>query len=109
MNRKNKPGFDDVAGMAASAFEMLGGAQSKARDWMRGQTSRIVDQMDLATREECEELYEMISAARTAQEKLDKRLSVIEAQLGLKKERAPRRTARPVKTVPVKKTVKKRK
>lgn len=89
MNRKSKPGFnpklDDVAGMAATAFEALSGAQGKVKNLIRDGAGRIATQMDLVTREEAEDLFEMISAARTAQEKLDQRLSTIEAHLKLGK------------------------
>lgn len=83
MNRKNKPGFNDFASTAASAFEMMAGAQDKARDWLKGQGSRFVDQMELVTREDWDDLAEMISESRVAQAEIMKRLDAIEAQLGM--------------------------
>ena len=74
----NRRLFDDVAKLATSAAGLVQGAGREAEMLLRQRLDRILDRMDLVTREEFDVVKEMAMQARMENELLAKRLTVLE-------------------------------
>jgi hypothetical protein len=91
--------LDDLAKVANGAVSTLVGIKAELEALMRQQFERLVDRMDLVSREEFDAVKAMAAKGRAEQEKLGQRLAELEARLaggarpsgaGKKKTRAPR-------------------
>ena len=74
----NRRLFDDVSKLAISAAGLVQGAGREAEMLLRQRLERILDRMDLVTREEFDVVKEMAMQARMENELLAKRLTVLE-------------------------------
>ncbi len=74
----NRRLFDDVSKLATSAAGLVQGAGREAEMLLRQRLERILDRMDLVTREEFDVVKEMAMQARMENELLAKRLTVLE-------------------------------
>ena len=74
----NRRLFDDVSKLATSAAGLVQGAGREAEMLFRQRLERILDRMDLVTREEFDVVKEMAMQARMENELLAKRLTVLE-------------------------------
>ena len=74
----NRRLFDDVSKLATSAAGLVQGAGREAEMLLRQRLERILDRMDLVTREEFDVVKEMAMQARLENELLAKRLTVLE-------------------------------
>lgn len=70
--------LDDIARVATGAAGVLQGAGREAEMLMRQRLERVVDQMDLVTRDEFEAVKAMAAAAREENERLAARLDALE-------------------------------
>ncbi len=73
--------LDDLAKVANGAVSTLAGVKSEIEATVRQQLERLLADMDLVPREEFEAIKAVAIAARTEQEKLEKRLADLEAKL----------------------------
>ena len=74
----NRRLFDDVSKLATSAAGLVQGAGREAEMLLRQRLERVLDRMDLVTREEFDVVKEMAKHARMENELLAKRLTVVE-------------------------------
>ena len=74
----NRRLFDDVAKLATSAAGLVQGASREAELLLRQRLERILDRMDLVTREEFDVVKEMASRARSENEFLIERVTSLE-------------------------------
>lgn len=72
--------FDDMAKVANSAAGVASGLREEVEMRVREQMERLLQRMDLVTREEFEVVREMAAQARQEQEALSARLAELEAQ-----------------------------
>lgn len=75
----NNPIFDDLARVASGALNALGGVREEAETRLKELFRRLLDDMDLVTREEFEVVRAMAQKAREENEALAKRLAALEA------------------------------
>ncbi len=75
--------FDDLAKVATSAIGSLQSARDEATSRIRQQFERIVDSMDLVSREEFDVVKAMAQKSRLENDKLAKRVAELEAKLGI--------------------------
>ena len=75
--------FDDLARVATSAIGSLQSARGEAASRIRQQFERIVESMDLVSREEFEAVKAMARKGRLENDKLAKRVAELEARLGV--------------------------
>ncbi len=73
--------FDDLAKMAGGAVSTLVGVRDELKALVRQQAESLIMDMDLVAREEFEAMKAVAIKARTEQEKLEKRVAALEAQL----------------------------
>lgn len=73
--------FDDVARVASSAFNTLGGLREEVELRVRERVERMAAEMDLVTREEFDAVSEMAANARREQENLSAKVAELEAKL----------------------------
>lgn len=73
------PLLDDLARVAASAADAVGGMREEVEARIRDRIEVWARDMDLVTREEFEAVRAMAEEARAAQEALEKRLAALEA------------------------------
>ena len=100
--------FDDLARVANGAVSTLVGVKDEIEAIVRTQLERLLSDMEMVPREEFEAVKEMAANARAQQEKLEKRVSELEAKLSAGPAKKPasaktKATARP-KTGSAKKT-----
>ena len=74
----NRRLFDDVAKIATSAAGVVQGAGREAELLLRQRLERVLDRMDLVTREEFDVVKEMASKARLENEILFERITALE-------------------------------
>ncbi len=79
MQNENKL-FDDLARVAGGALGALTGVRDEVESRVRQQVDAVLARLNLVTREEHEAVLAMVAAAREAQERLEKRLDVLERQ-----------------------------
>lgn len=95
--------LDDLARVASGAMGVASSMRGEVEARIRSQLDRLLDDMDLVTREEFDAVKAMAAKARAEQEDLSCRVAALEAQLaalsgagGAKKsaaKRAPRKVA----------------
>ncbi|HLG87492.1 MAG TPA: accessory factor UbiK family protein [Alphaproteobacteria bacterium] len=73
--------FDDMARVASGAAVALGGIRSRMEGELRDQVERLLQRMNLVTREEHEVVAALAAKARTEQEALARRVAALEAKL----------------------------
>ena len=71
--------LDDLARVAASALGTLQGVRDEVEVRLREQFERILNSMDLVTREEFDAVKAMAVTARRENESLEKRIEALEA------------------------------
>ena len=81
MQTENKI-LDDLARVATGALGALSGVREEVDAQLRQQFEKILDQMDLVTREEFEAVKAMAAKARAEQEALAARVAALEGQRG---------------------------
>ena len=74
--------FDDLARLASGAMGVANEMRREVEGRVRRQVERMLDQMDLVTREEFEVVKAMAAKAREEQEVLAERLAALEARFG---------------------------
>jgi BMFP domain-containing protein YqiC len=84
--------FDDMARVASGAAGALGGFRSRMEGELRDQVERLLNRMNLVTREEHEIALALAQKARAEQEILAERLAQLEAKLGVAPEPAAPKT-----------------
>ncbi len=84
--------LDDLARVAGGAMGALSGVRTEVEEMVRQRLERLLSDMDLVPREDFEAVQAMAEKARLEQEKLEKRVAVLEAALAEKKPSKPRRT-----------------
>ena len=88
----NRRLLDDVSKLATSAAGLVQGAGREAEMLLRQRLERILDRMDLVTREEFDVVKEMAMQARMENELLAKRLTVLEEVIQANNAKKPVRT-----------------
>ena len=73
--------LDDLAKVANGAVSTLVGVKSEIEASVRQQLERLLSEMDLVPREEFDAMKAVAIAARTEQEKQEKRIAALEAQI----------------------------
>lgn len=86
----NRRRLDDIAKIATSAVGILQGAGREAEGLMRIRMERLLDRMDLVTRDEFDAVKAMAAAAREENAALKERIAALEAAA----KPAPRRATR---------------
>lgn len=92
--------LDDLARVAGGALGVAAGVREEVEARLRDQFERVLQRMDLVTREEFEAVRAMAAKARAEQEALAERLAALEAAGNQRKRaKAPGKTAgkRPAK------------
>jgi len=87
----NNPLLDDLAKLAAGALGVAAGMRDEVEALFRERLARVLDNMELVSREEFEAVKAMAAAARSEQEDLARRVAALEAQLGPASARKPAR------------------
>lgn len=77
--------FDDLAKVANSAAGTVAGMKDEVEQMVRGRVETFIGSMNLVTREEFEVARAMAAKARDEQEKLEKRIVELEANLKTQK------------------------
>ena len=73
--------LDDFAKVANGAVSTLVGVKSEIEASVRQQLDRLLSEMDLVPRDEFDAMKAVAIAARTEQEKQEKRIAALEAQI----------------------------
>ena len=73
--------FDDAARVAGGAIGTLAGIKREIDALVRQQLERVIDELDLVSRDEFEAVKEMAAKARAEQETLEARVAVLEQAL----------------------------
>jgi BMFP domain-containing protein YqiC len=82
--------FDDLAKVATGAVGALSGLREQIHTEIRAQINRLIVEMDFVPRADFELVEDMARDARLANQKLEKRIAALEAQLsGAKAKTAP--------------------
>lgn len=82
--------MDDIAKLSTAAAGLMQGAGKEAETLFRQRLERLLDRMDLVTREEFDAVKAMAAKAREENEALAARLAQLEAGDGTRR-RAPKR------------------
>lgn len=83
--------FDDAAKLAGGAIGTLAGVRREIEALARQQLDRLLDGMELVTRDEFEAVKAMAAAARAENERLAARLAALEGGSAAPKTKAGRR------------------
>lgn len=83
--------FDDAAKLAGGAIGTLAGVRREVEALARQQLDRLLDGMDLVTRDEFEAVKAMAAAARAENERLATRLAALEGGSAAPKTKGGRR------------------
>lgn len=81
--------FDDLAKVASGAASAVAGVREELEGLVRQRVERLLADLDLVSRDEFDVAKAMAAKARAEQEKLEARVSALEAALA--EARAPRR------------------
>jgi BMFP domain-containing protein YqiC len=76
--------FDDLARLAGGAAGTVAGIKEEIEALVRQRVERLTADLDLVNREEFEAARDMAAKARAEQERLEKRVAALEAELGAK-------------------------
>lgn len=88
--------FDDIAKVANSAVSTLAGIKGEIEAIVSQRVERFLADRDLVLRDEFEAVKAVAAAARTEQERLERRVAALEAELGRTSKAArAKRTAKP--------------
>jgi len=87
--------LDDMAKVASGAVSAVTGLKGNSENFLRRHVEKLLSDMDLVTREEFDAVKAVASKARAEQEKLEARVTQLEAQLKAPKKAAPRKKAAP--------------
>ena len=82
MTQTNNRILDEVARMMTDAAGVAQGARREVETLMRSQGERVLSGLDLVSRDEFEAVKAMAQKAREENERLEARLSALEARLG---------------------------
>jgi BMFP domain-containing protein YqiC len=93
MQTQNKL-LDDLARVASGALGVAAGMREEVEARLRDQFARVLEHMDLITREEFEAVRAMAVKAREEQEVLEDRVAALERALAAKTKRAAGAKAR---------------
>ncbi|AWM86202.1 accessory factor UbiK family protein [Microvirga sp. 17 mud 1-3] len=74
--------FDELSRLATDAAGAAQGLRREVETVVKSQIERLIQDMDVATREEVEVLREMVRAAREENERLAARIAALEAKHG---------------------------
>lgn len=85
--------LDDLAKLATSAVGVAQGAGREAEELVRQRLERLLDRMELVSRDEFEAVKAMAQAAREENERLAARVAALEKQARPAKPARPRKTA----------------
>ena len=85
--------FDDLARVATNAIGSLQTARDEASNRIKQQFERIVESMDLVSREEFDTVKAMAQKARLENDKLAKRVAELETKLVLTAKSTPKASA----------------
>ncbi|MGH1417317.1 MAG: accessory factor UbiK family protein [Hyphomicrobiaceae bacterium] len=80
MTQTNNPFADQFAKMMTDAAGVADGARKEAENFMRAQCERMLQGMDIVSREEFEAVKAMAEKARVENEALAARISELEAK-----------------------------
>jgi len=80
--------LDDVAKLVTDAAGAAQGLRRDAETVMRSQVERMMRELDIPTREELEAVKEMARLAREHNERLERRLEILERHAGVSSEEA---------------------
>ncbi len=83
MTQTNNRIFDDFAKLMTDAAGAADGMKKEVETMMKGQAERFMQGMDVVKREEFEVVKAMAEKARLENERLEARLKVLEAKLGM--------------------------
>ncbi len=83
--------LDDLAKVAGGAASTLTGVKSEIENLVRQQLQRLLNDVDLVTREEFDAIKAVAVKAREEQEKLEARVQELEVQLKPKKATSKRK------------------
>jgi BMFP domain-containing protein YqiC len=75
--------FEDFSRIMSDAADMAHGVRKEAEQLMKAQIERLLATMDMVSREEFEAFKTMALKARDENDRLEKRIAVLEAHLGL--------------------------
>jgi BMFP domain-containing protein YqiC len=75
--------FDDFAKLMTDAAGAADGVKKEVESVMKGQAERFMQGMDVVKREEFEVVKAMAEKARFENERLEARIKVLEAKLGM--------------------------
>lgn len=87
-NRINLKFVEDMARVASGAFGSFEDIRKNIKNMVREGVEQMMSEMDMVTRAEFERVEAMAQKARTRQEELEKRLSVLEGKKGKAKKSA---------------------
>jgi BMFP domain-containing protein YqiC len=73
--------FDDLARVASGALTTLGGLRDEIEARVKERIERLANELDLVTREEFDAVQAMATKARQDQERPERRLAELEAEL----------------------------
>ncbi|MEM6665084.1 MAG: accessory factor UbiK family protein [Pseudomonadota bacterium] len=74
--------FDDMARVMTDAAGVANGVRREAESVMRTQAERILQDLDVVSRDEFEAVKAMAQKARTENEALEARIAALEAKIG---------------------------
>ncbi len=80
--------IDDLARVASSALGVASGVRDEVEARLRQQFERLLDGLDLVTRDEFEAVRAMAAEARAENERLAERIAALEAKVGGKAAKA---------------------
>ena len=80
--REGNPVFDDLARVAASAADALGGVREEVEARVRDRGEVFARDMDLVTREEFEVVRALAEEARAENDRLRARIEALESKVG---------------------------
>ena len=73
--------LDDMAGLLTGAAGVARGVAQQAREFVQDEQARLVEKLDVPSRERVEALAEMATLARQENARLEKRLKALEKRL----------------------------
>ena len=93
-NLSGKSLFEDVTRVASGAASAVGNIRSRVEGEVRDHVERLIQRMNLVTREDYDVVAALAATARSEQEVLAERVAALEAKLGLESA-APKKAASP--------------
>lgn len=103
MNQSTGRIFDELAKVLTNAAGAAQGVRDEVETMFRSQAERILNDLDVVQREEFEAVQEMAAKAREENDRLEQRITDLEAELAAlktKPKRAPRKPASKPKPKP---------